>query len=85
MSALKLYITAKYGAEVYKTTTKVERNEDEKTAKPKIYKLINKVFRTVLIEVFSYTHISSRTPDVSIKIIYYSEIRSRTLQNNNKC
>ena len=29
MSALKLYITAKYGAEVYKTTTKVERSEDE--------------------------------------------------------
>ena len=29
MSALKLYITAKYGAEVYKTTTKAERSEDE--------------------------------------------------------
>ena len=75
MSALKLYITAKYGAEVYKTTTKLKEVKT-KTAKPKIYKLINKVLRTVLIEVFSYTHISSHTPDVCIKIIYYSEIRS---------
>ena len=75
MSAFKLYITAKYGAEVYKTTTKLKEVKT-KTAKPKIYKLINKVLRTVLIEVFSYTHISSHTPDVCIKIIYYSEIRS---------
>ena len=45
MSAYK-NIAAKYGAEVYKTTTKAERNEDEKTAKPKIYKLINNVFRS---------------------------------------
>ena len=75
MSAFKLYTTAKYGAEVYKTTTKLIEVK-AKTAKPKIYKLITKVLKTVLIEVFSYTHISSQTPDVCIKIIYYSEIRS---------
>ena len=75
MSAFKLYTTAKYGAEVYKTTTKLIEVK-AKTAKPKIYKLINKVLKTVLIEVFSYTHISSHTPDVCIKIIYYSEIPS---------
>ena len=44
MSALKLYITAKYGAEVYKTTTKLKEVKT-KTAKPKISKLINKVLR----------------------------------------
>ena len=46
MSALKLYITAKYRAEVYKTATKLKEMKT-KTAKPKIYKLINKVLRTV--------------------------------------
>ena len=33
MSAFKLYITAKYGAEVYKTTTKLKEVKT-KTAKP---------------------------------------------------
>ena len=41
MSALKLYITAKYGAEVFKTTTKLKEVK-RKTAKPKIYKLTKK-------------------------------------------
>ena len=30
MSALKLYITAKYGAEVYKTTTKLKEVKTKK-------------------------------------------------------